>query len=86
MSSPGTAYPWEREADVVLRDGATMHVRPVRVHDGPAIREFLEGLSPESIGYRFFGAVNLSWATSWSVDVDYSDRFALVAEGGVLTR
>jgi acetyl coenzyme A synthetase (ADP forming)-like protein len=82
MSAPSTTYPWEREADVALRDGATMHVRPVRADDGPAIHEFLEGLSIESIGYRFFGAVNLDWATSWTVDVDYSDRFGLVAEGG----
>jgi acetyl coenzyme A synthetase (ADP forming)-like protein len=81
MSSPST-YPWEREADVVLRDGTTMHVRPVRADDGPAIHEFLEGLSIESIGYRFFGVVNLDWATSWTVDVDYSGRFGLVAEGG----
>lgn len=82
MSSPTTTYPWDREADVVLRDGTTMHVRPVRADDGPAIHVFLEGLSSESIGYRFFGAVNLDWATSWTVDVDYSDRFGLVAEGG----
>ncbi len=82
MSSSQTAYPWEREADVVLRDGTTMHVRPVRADDGPAIHEFLEGLSTRSIGYRFFGAVNLDWATSWTVDVDYSDRFGLAAEGG----
>jgi acyl-CoA synthetase (NDP forming)/RimJ/RimL family protein N-acetyltransferase len=82
MGSPSNAYPWEREADVVLRDGATMRVRPVRVDDGPAIHEFLAGLSRESIGYRFFGAVNLDWATSWSLDVDYSSRFALVGEGG----
>src|SRR5581483_8563576 len=82
MSSPRMAYPWEREADVVLRDGTITHVRPVRADDGPAIHEFLEGLSIDSIGYRFFGAVNLDWATSWSVDVDYSDRVGLVAEGG----
>src|SRR5436305_5394930 len=82
MSSSPVAYPWEREADVVLRDGATMHVRPVRADDGPAIRKFLEGLSARSIGFRFFGTPNLDWATSWSVDVDYADRFALVAEGG----
>ena len=82
MSSSPAAYPWEREADVVLRDGATVHVRPVRIDDGPAIRTFLEALSPESIGFRFFGQPNLEWATSWSVDVDYADRFALMAEGG----
>lgn len=82
MDSRSNAYPWEQEADVVLRDGATMRVRPVRADDGPAIHQFLAGLSRESIGYRFFGAVNLDWATSWSLDVDYSSRFALVAESG----
>ncbi|MBV9335659.1 MAG: GNAT family N-acetyltransferase, partial [Solirubrobacterales bacterium] len=82
MTSSRTAYPWEREADVVLRDGATVHVRPVCTDDGPAIRKFLEALSPESIGFRFFGQPNLDWATSWSVNVDYASRFALLAEGG----
>ena len=76
------AYPRDREADVVLRDGSTVHVRPVRAEDAGAIRTFLEGLSPESIGFRFFGTPNLDWVTDWSVDVDYSDRFALVAESG----
>lgn len=82
MTSSPAAYPWEREADVVLRDGATVHVRPVRTDDAPAIHQFLEALSPESISFRFFGQPNLNWATSWSVNVDYADRFALLAEGG----
>ncbi len=68
--------------DVVLRDGATTHVRPVRSDDAVAVREFLAALSSESIGYRFFGVPNLDWATRWSVDVDYADRFALVVESG----
>jgi len=46
------------------------------------MRSFLESVSPESIGFRFFGTPNLEWATSWSVDVDYADRFGLVAESG----
>ncbi len=75
-------YPQEREADVVLRDGATVHVRPVRVDDGPAIHAFLNAVSPESIAFRFFGAANLDWVTSWSVDVDYADRYGLVVESG----
>jgi acetate---CoA ligase (ADP-forming) len=75
-------YPVEREADVVLRDGSTAHVRPVRLSDQLAIRAFLDGISPESIAFRFFGAANLDWVTAWSLDVDYADRFALVAETG----
>ncbi len=67
---------------MVLRDGATVHVRPVRVDDGPAIHAFLDAVSPESISFRFFGAANLDWVTSWSVDVDYADRYGLVVESG----
>ena len=67
---------------MVLRDGRTVRVRPVRAGDEAAIRAFLEGLSPESIGFRFFGMPNLDWVISWSVDVDYASRFALVAETG----
>jgi acetate---CoA ligase (ADP-forming) len=75
-------YPREREADVVLRDGSTVHVRPVRPNDEASIRAFLEALSRESIGFRFFGAPDLGWATDWAVDVDYADRFALVVLSG----
>lgn len=79
-------YPAGREADVALRDGSTVHVRPVRRQDETAIAEFLNGVSQESIGFRFFGMPNMTWAVSWSIDVDYSDRFALVAETGSPSR
>jgi acetyl coenzyme A synthetase (ADP forming)-like protein len=75
-------YPSERAADVALRDGSTLHVRPVRRDDTDNVREFLAGLSPESMVFRFFGVPNLDWVTSWSTDVDYSSRYALVAETG----
>ena len=75
-------YPGEREADIALRDGTTVHVRPIRVEDREAVRAFLEGLSPDSIGFRFFGYPNIEWATGWSVNVDYADRFGLVAVSG----
>jgi acetate---CoA ligase (ADP-forming) len=75
-------YPHERETDIALRDGATVHVRPIRAEDEAAIRAFLEALSPESIGFRFFGSPSLTWATKWSLDVDYADRFGLVAVTG----
>ncbi|HZE06519.1 MAG TPA: GNAT family N-acetyltransferase [Solirubrobacteraceae bacterium] len=75
-------YPADREADIVLRDGSTVHVRPVRPDDEPGIREFLAGLSQDSIGFRFFGVPDMNWVVSWSLDVDYADRFALIAETG----
>jgi acetyl coenzyme A synthetase (ADP forming)-like protein len=75
-------YPAEHEADVALRDGSTVHVRPVRAADREAIQAFLGTVSAESIAFRFFGTPRLEWIVQWSLDVDYTDRFALVAESG----
>jgi hypothetical protein len=47
-SESPTPYPAERETDVVLRDGATVHVRPVRGEDEEAIAGFLDSLSPRA--------------------------------------
>jgi acetyl coenzyme A synthetase (ADP forming)-like protein len=81
-----SAYPDDRATDVALRDGSTAHVRPVRAADHDAIRAFLGGLSRDSIWFRFFGAGNLEWAADWSVDVDYIDRYGLIAETGTPAR
>jgi acetyl coenzyme A synthetase (ADP forming)-like protein len=89
MSEPAARtapYPREHETDVVIRDGSTVHVRPIRADDGPAIRVFLEAVSADSIAFRFFGIPNLDWVVSWSLDVDYADRFALIAESGTPSR
>ncbi|HET7296991.1 MAG TPA: GNAT family N-acetyltransferase, partial [Gemmatimonadales bacterium] len=75
-------YPREGEVDVALRDGSTLHIRPVERADEPAIDTFLKGLSAQSIAFRFFGSVDLEWAARWSTDVDYADRYALVATSG----
>jgi acetyl coenzyme A synthetase (ADP forming)-like protein len=76
------AYPRAHVVDVALRDGSSLRVRPVQASDAEAVRSFLTTLSAESIGFRFFGSPNLDWVTEWSVDVDYSDRYALVATSG----
>jgi acetyl coenzyme A synthetase (ADP forming)-like protein len=68
--------------DVALRDGSTLHVRPVVAADAAAMRAFFEGLSLESIGLRFFGVPNVEWATKWAVATDDADRYALVATTG----
>ena len=56
MSAARTAaaYPRAHEVDVALRDGSALHLRPVRADDGPAVLAFLESLSPQSVGLRFF--------------------------------
>ena len=80
MPGAGAAYPAEREAEVVLRDGSTVHVRPVRAEDEEAIHEFLESLHPESRMFRFFSvATDLRAVARSMVDVDYSRRYGLVA-------
>src|SRR6185436_6819870 len=45
--------------DVVLRDGATAHLRPARRDDRAAVREFYQQLSPQSRYFRFFGKPHL---------------------------
>jgi len=85
-SASAPRYPGDRATDVVLRDGSTVHVRPIRPADHDAIRAFLDGISRESIWFRFFGAANLNWAADWSVDVDYVDRYGLIAETGTPLR
>ena len=82
MSTEAVTYPADREADIVLRSGSTVHVRPVRADDGPALTRFLEGLSADSLWLRFFAAANLDWVVRWALDVDYSDRFGIVVESG----
>jgi len=75
-------YPSASVVDVALRDGSALHVRPVTAADRPAIEAFLATLSPQALAFRFFGAVSLEWVANWSTDVDYSDRYALVATTG----
>jgi acetyl coenzyme A synthetase (ADP forming)-like protein len=78
-----SAYPAHREADVALRDGATVHVRPVRSGDDEAILGFLQELSPDSRWMRFFAArADLRRLARSAVDVDYRDRYGLVATTG----
>lgn len=84
MSAPGSsAYPREREAEVMLRDGSTVHVRPVREDDEASIRSFLTQVSERSIAFRFFGVPKTDWVVKWSLEVDYEDRFALVVQAGI---
>jgi acetyl coenzyme A synthetase (ADP forming)-like protein len=79
---PATESAPDRAVDVALRDGSTLRVRPVAAADAPAMRAFFEALSLESLGLRFFGVPSVDWVTKWAVDVDYADRYALVATTG----
>jgi acyl-CoA synthetase (NDP forming)/ribosomal protein S18 acetylase RimI-like enzyme len=48
------SYPRHWEADIVLRDGSTAHLRPIRPDDGDALVAFYSRVSDESKYFRFF--------------------------------
>jgi acetyl coenzyme A synthetase (ADP forming)-like protein len=76
-------YPEHREADVVLRDGSTVQVRPARPTDAAEVDRLLRGLSDRSRWLRFFsGFPNLAKAVRWATEVDYDRRYGLVGHAG----
>ncbi|WP_051223841.1 acetate--CoA ligase [Conexibacter woesei] len=76
-------YPSERVVDVALRDGRTVRIRPVRPDDAAGLGVFLDGLSPDSRVFRFFSAgADLHAAARAAADVDYRDRYGIVALSG----
>ncbi|SEG41570.1 Acyl-CoA synthetase (NDP forming) [Nonomuraea solani] len=77
-------YPAHWEADVVLADGGTAHVRPIRPADADRLRSFYSRLSDESIYFRFFGPrPRLSdREVERFTNVDYIGRVALIATIG----
>ena len=77
-------YPSHWEADVVLADGGTAHVRPIRPADADRLRAFYSRLSDESIYFRFFGPRPrlTDREVEWFTHVDYVNRVALIATIG----
>ncbi len=77
-------YPKRWESDVVLADGGTVHLRPVRRDDGDGLLGLYTRLSQESLYLRFFSPVPAPTARQIEAltTVDYARRFALVAELG----
>jgi acetyl coenzyme A synthetase (ADP forming)-like protein len=82
-----SGYPAHREADVVLHDGSTVRLRPVRAGDREALQGLFERLGDESRAFRFFsGAVDLERAAIVLADVDYGERYGLLATRGAEER
>jgi len=77
-------YPVGYEVDVVLTDGATAHVRPIRPDDAERLVAFHARQSPQSIYYRYFSP--RPRLSDKDVDrlttVDFVDRMALIALRG----
>jgi acyl-CoA synthetase (NDP forming)/RimJ/RimL family protein N-acetyltransferase len=75
------AYPAHWEADVVLRDGGTAHLRPILPTDAGRLRSFQARLSDETIYNRFFSLyreLSDRDVERFTV-VDHRDRAALIA-------
>lgn len=77
-------YPTELDTDIVVRTGATLHLRPIRSDDAAKLLAFHHRLSFESIYRRYFSIhPDLSPAeVAHLTEVDYVDRLALVIEDG----
>ncbi len=67
--------------DARLKDGRTVHIRPIRPDDLDRMLAMWSRLSPETIRLRFFGPRSMNpEQMRYFTDVDYERRFALVAE------
>lgn len=81
VDRPGDGeYPEHWEADVVLRDGGTAHLRPIHPSDAEAVQAFHTGQSQNSIYMRFFAFKSRlsSKELKRFTEVDYRDRVAFV--------
>lgn len=68
---------------VVLRDGSTLHVRPVRPEDEARLGELHDRLSRESLYFRFFSIPKVNPAeVARLLNADQERRFVLVGESG----
>ncbi len=77
-------YPWSWVADVALRDGATMQIRPIRPDDADALQRMHLGQSEQSVYFRFFAPLKrLAEKDLYRfTHVDHHDRVALVLVHG----
>jgi len=84
MASDAPARPDQWEADVVLSDGSTLHLRPIRPEDADRLVELHSRLSPTTIYYRFFSYHPrlADKEVARFTQVDYTDRMAFVAVAG----
>lgn len=74
-------YPVELIGDVVLADGALVHVRPIRPEDATLEQAFVHKLSDRTRHYRFFYRLNelTPQMLARFTQVDYDRELALVA-------
>lgn len=86
MISTQAIPPGEPSVDIALRDGSTVHVRPVVAEDRDALASFLRTMSPDSLYFRGCGQIDVEWLSDWSAQVDPSNRYGLVVTSGAPAR
>ncbi len=88
MTSPTTAsgqpppdYPTDWTFDVVVKDGATVRLRPILPDDAPGLQSLISRMGRESIYHRFFRIKTTLTADelAYFTQLNYSDRMAFVA-------
>jgi acetyltransferase len=74
-------YPRELEETVVLRDGTSLFLRPIRPEDEPAQQAFHARLTPEDIRFRFFNLVRRMPHSQMArfTQIDYDREMAFLA-------
>lgn len=72
----------ELESDFALKNGAIVHIRPIRPEDEGALIDISRHLSPQTVYQRFFSALpELPPEMAHHLaNVNYTDRMALIAE------
>ena len=78
---PGKKY----SKTVLLKDGSSIFLRPVRPEDEPAMEEMLSGVSNDSLYMRFFGFIprmSHEWMARFT-HIDYDREIAIVAEAEI---
>jgi acetyl coenzyme A synthetase (ADP forming)-like protein len=78
---PTTASEFDFSADVVLRDGSTIHLRPIRPDDDARLLDMLHRMSAEALYYRFMSVPRIDEAKARElVRVDLERQRVLVGE------
>jgi acyl-CoA synthetase (NDP forming)/RimJ/RimL family protein N-acetyltransferase len=83
-----TEPPRHWEADVILRDGKTAHIRPIRPEDADLLVQFYERVSERSKYYRFFSPMphlsDRDVTRFTQVDHDRRVAFVLTLQGQMI--
>jgi RimJ/RimL family protein N-acetyltransferase len=84
MGDDADPYPTDLEREVVLHDGSTVQLRPIRPDDVGRLKAFHGRLSRDSIFFRFFSPLPVltDARAAYFTTVDYNRRLALVATDG----